>query len=313
MNEEQKFKNLKDKFRIIMGYGEEANEKSANIPIDIIMPNPYQPRRRFETTALKELSESITQVGVISPITVRRAPGGFELVCGERRLRAAKMAGLKKIPAIIVEISDKESAVMAISENLQRKDLNFFEEAESMQNLIEFHSFTQDNVAQKLGKSQAAVANKIRLLKLPESVRNIILSGNLCERHARAFLRLPTTDMQIAAAKRAVDLQMNVSATERMVQKMLEDEPAKKLLEKETSFEKTGRFFKNTIDKTVDLLRKSGIAPRITEKETTDFIEYIITLEKDNVSRETNSNNPAATELPCESFVKKAVAKGNNT
>lgn len=296
MNEEQKFKNLKDKFKIIIGYGEENNEKSANIPLDVIMPNPYQPRHRFETTALNELAESIRQVGVITPITVRRAPGGFELVCGERRLRAAKMAGLKKIPAIIVEISDKESAVMAITENLQRKDLNFFEEAESMQNLIEFHSFTQDNVAAQLGKSQAAVANKIRLLKLHEDVRHVIISGNLCERHARAFLRLPTTDMQLAAAKRAVEMQMNVASTEKMVQRMLEEEPRKNILKSEsTSFEKTGRFFRNTINKTLDLLKKSGITPAITEKESEDFIEYTIKLEKDDVSRETMKENIALT------------------
>ncbi len=294
MNEEQKFKNLKDKFKIIIGYGEENNEKSANIPIDVIMPNPYQPRRRFEMTSLKELSESIRQVGVITPITVRRAPGGFELVCGERRLRAAKMAGLKKIPAIIVEISDKESAVMAITENLQRKDLNFFEEAESMQNLIEFHSFTQDNVAAQLGKSQAAVANKIRLLKLHEDVRHVIISGNLCERHARAFLRLPTTELQLAAAKRAVEMQMNVSSTEKMVQRMLEEEPRKNMMKPEnTSFEKTGRFFRNTINKTLELLKKSGITPAITEKESDECIEYVIKLEKDSVSRETLSENTA--------------------
>lgn len=296
MNEEQKFKNLKDKFKIIMGYGEENNDKSANIPVDVIMPNPYQPRRRFETTSLNELSESIRQVGVITPITVRRAPGGFELVCGERRLRAAKMAGLKKIPAIIVEISDKESAVMAITENLQRKDLNFFEEAESMQNLIEFHSFTQDNVAAQLGKSQAAVANKIRLLKLSEDVRNVIINGNLCERHARAFLRLPTAQLQLAAAKRAVEMQLNVAATEKMVQRMIEEEPRKNMLKSEsTSFEKTGRFFRNTINKTLDLLKKSGITPAITEKESDDFIEYTIKLEKNDVSRETLKENISLT------------------
>lgn len=292
MNEEQKIKNLKDKFKIIMGYGEEKNEKSAYIPIDEIMPNPYQPRRRFETTSLKELSDSIKQVGVITPITVRRAPGGYELVCGERRIRAAKMAGLKKIPAIIIDISDKESAVMAITENLQRKDLNFFEEAESMQNLIKFHSFTQESVAQQLGKSQASVANKIRLLKLDDDVKQIVINGNLCERHARAFLRLPTKSLQIAAAKRASELQMNVSSTEKMVQKMIEEEPQKQMIKSEsTNFEKSGRFFRNTINKTLDLLKKSGITPAITEKEDDNYIEYVIKLEKDNVSRETLSKN----------------------
>lgn len=293
MNEEKKPKNLRERFMVIMGYDEgEVSGKTVGVPVDMIMPNPYQPRRRFETTALKELSESIKQVGLINPITVRRAPGGYELVCGERRLRAAKMAGLKKIPAVIADLSDKESAVMAITENLQRKDLNFFEEAESMNNLVEYHSFTQEEVAHQLGKSQAAVANKIRLLKLDEDVRQIVINGGLCERHARALLRLPTAKLQAAAAKRAVELQMNVSSTEKMVQKMLEEEPKKKMIKNETgTLEKTGKFFKNTINKTLDLLKKSGINPEITERESDESIEYIIKFGKNDVSRETLSKN----------------------
>lgn len=281
MQEELKMKKLKNKFKIIMGQAEENSEKCIQIPVDEIMPNPFQPRRRFDITALSELAESISQVGIITPISVRMAPGGYELVCGERRLRAAKMAGLKTIPALIVDISDKESAIIAITENMQRKELTFFEEAESMQNLIEFHSLTQESVAQQLGKSQAAVANKIRLLKLPESVRRIIMEAGLCERHARAFLRLPTEELQLAAAVRVAELQMNVVSAEKMVQKMLESEPKKKFLKKECkSFEKTGRLFKNTLNKTLDMLKKSGISPIVSEKESEDCIEYIIKLEK---------------------------------
>ncbi len=281
MQEEQKIKKLKNKFKVIMGHGEECKEKCVHIPIDEIMPNPYQPRRRFDITALNELAESIAQVGIITPISVRLAPGGYELVCGERRLRAAKIVGLKKIPAIIVEISDKDSAIIAITENLQRKELTFFEEAESMQNLIEYHSLTQEMVAQKLGKSQAAVANKIRLLKLPESVRRVVTEGGLCERHARALLRLPTEELQLAAVNRVAQMQMTVSATEKMVQKMLENEPKRKFMKKESSnFEKRGRLFKNTLEKTLEMLKKSGISPLISEKESEDYIEYTIKLEK---------------------------------
>lgn len=281
MQEEQKIKILKNKFKMILGQAEEKNEKCVQLPVEEIMPNPFQPRRRFDITALTELAESISQVGVITPISVRIAPGGYELVCGERRLRAAKMAGLKKIPALIVEISDKESAIIAITENLQRKELTIFEEAESMQNLIEFHSLTQDAVAKQLGKSQAAVANKLRLLKLPESVRRIIMEANLCERHARAFLRLPTEELQLAAASRVVQLQMNVASTEKMVQKMLENEPKKRFMKKDCkSFEKTSRLFKNTLNKTLEMLKKSGMSPVISEKESDDFIEFIIKLER---------------------------------
>ena len=281
MQEEQKINSFKSKFKIILGHGEEKSEKCTLLSVNDIMPNPFQPRRRFDLTALSELAESIAQVGVITPISVRVAPGGYELVCGERRLRAAKMAGLTKIPALIVDISDKESAIIAITENLQRKELTIFEEAESMQNLIEFHSLTQESVAKQLGKSQAAVANKLRLLKLPESVRRIIMDANLCERHARAFLRLPTEELHLAAATRVAQLQMNVASCEKMVQKMLESEPKKKFIKKECkTFEKTGRLFKNTLDKTIEMLRKSGISPLISEKECEDYIEYTIKLEK---------------------------------
>ncbi len=279
MQEEMKFKSLKDRLRFIVQCNNEK-ETITEIPVESIMPNPYQPRRYFDVKALEELTESIKQVGIITPITVRRAPGGFELVCGERRLRAAKLAGLERIPAIIVEMSDKESAIVAITENLQRKDLNFFEEAESMQNLIEFHSLTQEEIAEKLGKSQAAVANKIRLLKLNESVRRIINENGLCERHARALLRLPEEEMRIAAARRVAELQLNVAATERMVQKMIEEEPKKKLIKQNVSFERTGKLFKNTLNKTVETLRKSGLKPVIKETDDENYIEYIIKLEK---------------------------------
>ncbi len=280
MQEENKGKNLKDKIKIFIGAGD-SKVKENEILVEEIMPNPYQPRRMFDLNGLSELAESIKEVGVITPISVRRAPGGYELICGERRLRAAKIAGLKSIPAVILELSDKDSAIVAITENLQRKDLSFFEEAESMQNLIEFHAMTQEGVARKLGKSQAAIANKVRLLKLPESVRRVITEGNLCERHARAFLRLPLESLQLAAAKRAVEFNMNVLSTEKMVQKMLEEEPKRKYNKKEdNTFFKTSRLFKNTVEKTIEMLKKSGISPVISEKEEENYIEYTIKLEK---------------------------------
>lgn len=261
-----------------------ASGAALKIKVDSIMPNPYQPRRHFDITGLEELAASIKQVGVITPISVRRAPGGYELICGERRLRAAKLAGLTEIPAIVMDLSDKESAIVAITENLQRRDLSFFEEAESIQNLIEFHGITQEAVAEKLGKSQAAIANKLRLLKLPESVRRVVTEGGLHERHARALLRLPNEAMQLAAAKRAADFQLNVAATERMVQKMLEEEPQKRMFRRDlTVFEKKTRLFKNTVIKTLEMLKKGGISPTITENEGDGFVEYTIKLEKEHL------------------------------
>ena len=280
MFEEEKIKTFKNKFKFITG-NESAEEKIVYIPIKAIMPNPYQPRRCFEITSLNELAQSIKEVGVITPITVRVAPGGYELVCGERRVRASRIAGKEKIPAIIVTLSDKESAILAITENLQRRDLSFFEEAESMQNLIECHNLTQEQIAKKLGKSQAAVANKIRLLKLPEKIRSLINEGNLCERHARALLRLQDEELQLAATKRIIELNLNVSAAERMIQRMIEDIPKREFLKKDnSSFEKTSRLFKNTVRKTYEMLKKSGISATINEKEEENYIEYTIKLEK---------------------------------
>lgn len=281
MQEEVKFKFITDKFKRIVQHEEEPSVFPVEIPVDEIMPNPYQPRRHFDISHLEELAASIKQVGVITPVSVRRAPCGYELVCGERRLRAAKMAGLEKIPAVIMNLTDRESAIVAITENLQRRDLSFFEEAESMQNLIKYHAMTQEKVAEQLGKSQAAVANKLRLLKLPESVKRAVVDGELCERHARALLRLPTEEMQLAAARRAADYKMNVSATEKMVQKMLEEEPKKNMRMRESSSsENRLRLFKNTVNKTLEMLKKGGMSPSISQSENEEYIEYVIRLAK---------------------------------
>jgi ParB family chromosome partitioning protein len=150
------------------------------IDIDSIRPNPYQPRKQFSKGALEELCESIQQYGVIQPINVRKISNSkYELVAGERRLRAAVMAGLKEIPAIVININDNDSAVLALIENLQREDLNYLEEAEGYSNLINEHGLTQEELAQKIGKSQSTVANKIRLLRLPPLVKKILSDNNL--------------------------------------------------------------------------------------------------------------------------------------
>ncbi len=280
--QEQRFRFITDRLKkAVFEEEEKSADKAVGIRVDEIMPNPYQPRRYFDIAALDELTASIKQVGVITPVTVRRVSYGYELVCGERRLRAARAAGLETIPAIVTELSDRESAVFAITENLQRKDLTFFEEAESMKNLIEYHNVTQEQVAESLGKSQAAVANKLRLLKLPESVRAAVTEGGLCERHARALLRLPREDMQLEVARRAADGQLNVAATEKLVEKLLEEEPKRNMMVRETSsFEKSKRLFKNTLTKTVEMLRRGGLSPDITENDGENFVEYIIKLEK---------------------------------
>jgi len=259
----------------------EAEEGNYEIDVEEILPNPYQPRSHFDVAALEELAASIKSVGVITPITVRPISDGYELVCGERRLRAAKIAGLKTIPAVVREMTDGESAVAAITENLQRKDLSFFETAESIKSLIEFHHLTQEEVAEKLGKSQAAIANKLRLLKLSSAVRRAVTSASLCERHARALLRLPTEELQLTAVQKISVSNLNVAESERLIQKMLSEEPQKKMIRREaTTSENRRRLFKNTIKKTLDMLRSGGLNTELSESETEKYIEFIIKMQK---------------------------------
>lgn len=192
------------------------------IPIDIITPNPYQPRKGFNKSNLNDLSESIKQYGILQPINVRKiGDSGYELVAGERRLRAAKLAGLKEIPAIIIEIIEQDSAIISLIENLQREDLNFFDEAEGYYNLINDHGLTQEELAKKVGKNQSTVANKIRLLKLPESIRKRIMEYNLTERHARALLKLSDSAVQEKVLKGIIKDSLNVKKTEEIIEKLI--------------------------------------------------------------------------------------------
>lgn len=203
------------------------------IPVDKIIPNPYQPRKVFSTNALEELSKSIKEYGVLQPITVRQRENVYELVAGERRLRAAKLAELKTIPAIINNMSDQYSAVLALLENLQREDLNFIEESLGYENLIKQHNFTQQQLAEKLGKNQSTIANKLRILKLPDTVKQYLVENNLTERHARALLKLPNEELMMEIVKKVVKQELTVKKTEKLINDTLEalkaeNEPEKK-------------------------------------------------------------------------------------
>ena len=173
-----------------------------NIKVESIFPNTYQPRKFFNEEALNELSQSIIEHGIIQPITVRRMGDKFELVAGERRWRAARMAELEFVPCNVIDITDTESAELALLENLQREDLNFMEEAEAYYNLINDHKFTQEELAKRMGKKQSTIANKLRLLKLSDKVRILCLENNLTERHARALLSLPNEELQLKVVKK---------------------------------------------------------------------------------------------------------------
>ena len=202
------------------------------IPIEEIVPNPYQPRRVFSEKSLEELKNSIESYGVLQPITVRKKNEKFELVAGERRLRAAKLANLKTIPAIVHEVSDETSAVLALLENLQREDLNFIEEALGYENLIKEHNFTQQQLAEKLGKSQSTIANKLRILKLPQSIKESLVQNGLTERHARALLKLPNEELMNEVVLKIVKNELTVKKTEKLVKDILDNIEAKENPEK---------------------------------------------------------------------------------
>ncbi|HHV98736.1 MAG TPA: nucleoid occlusion protein [Clostridiaceae bacterium] len=255
------------------------------IKIENIRPNPYQPRKKFNKASLEELCDSIKQYGVIQPINVRKiANGRYELVAGERRLRAATMAGLEEIPAIIINVDDNDSAVMALIENLQREDLNYLEEAEGYNNLIVEHGFTQEELARKMGKSQSTIANKIRLLKLSPLIKKILVDNNLTERHARALLKLHDEQLQLKILKYVCEKGLNVKKTEELVERTIEkytNETNKKPAEKKcTRSIKDIRIFVNTIRQAIEIMRKSGVNAKGVQRDRGEFVEFIVRIPK---------------------------------
>lgn len=253
------------------------------IPITQITTNPYQPRKIFSPEQLSELASSIKEYGVIQPITVRRNfLGGYELISGERRLRASHLAGKEDVPCIIIDADENDSAIIALLENLQRTDLTFMEEAEAIYHLVQEHKYTQEQLAQKLGKSQSAIANKIRLLRLPDSIKGIISEHNLTERHARALLRVQDEQLQQKILKIVCDKQLNVTQTDMLIDRMLE-KLASPTNEKEGRIRGVVelRVFLNTVNKAIDTVKKAGVQISAQKKDRGDCIEYVIKIPRD--------------------------------
>jgi ParB family chromosome partitioning protein len=248
------------------------------LPTDKISVNPYQPRRFFEDSQLEDLASSIRQYGVLQPISVRMIGSSYELVAGERRLRASRIAKLDTIPAILVNISDQESALIAIIENLQRQDLNFLEEAEAFMNMINDYGFTQEQLAIRVGKKQSTIANKLRILKLPKSVRDLLLEFGLTERHARALLRLNDTESQAEAVRKIAEKSLNVKNTEEMIDKMLKSAPDRKR-QMPRPVVKDLRVFTNTVKQALDIMSRSGLKTDYDVEESEDgcFISIVVT------------------------------------
>ena len=260
-----------------------------SIPIHMIKPNPYQPRKNFTTQGLEELAQSIREYGVIQPITVRKTgQDGYELIAGERRLRAGKMAGLTHIPSILVDTYEEDSAIMAMIENLQRENLHYLEEAKGYESLIQDHGFTQEELASKLGKNQSPIANKLRILRLSEEVKEILIKENLTERHARALLKLPDDQLQIKAVRQVVAAKLNVRDTERLIDQYIEkirDHQRNNIIRSRKnrnslSGKKDLRIFTNTIHNAIRLMEKYGLSVKYHQVEKEDRIEITISIPK---------------------------------
>ena len=239
------------------------------LPPEEIVPNPSQPRRIFEEDGLRELAESIRRWGVLQPLTVRRRKGGWELVAGERRLRAAMLAGLTAVPCLPIEAEDADSALLALTENLQRRDLHFLEEAAALNAYLRKTGETQEVLAEKLGRSASALANKLRLLKLSPGCVREILEGGLSERHARALLAVSDPEAQTAAARHVRRQGLSVAQTERYLASL----PAKSAPRGRRSYViKDVRLFLNSVDRGLRVIREAGVDAKTERQETEDAI-----------------------------------------
>ena len=255
---------------------------------DELSPNPVQPRRRFDDEALAELSESIKTYGILNPLTVRLRGGKYELVAGERRLRAAKLAGLQEVPCILLDVNMEDASLIALVENLQRRDLDFIEEAAGINQLIRMFGMSQEEAARRIGKSQSAVANKLRLLKLPPDVLEALRENGLTERHGRALLRLQRPEAQREALAYIIDNGLTVAATDAYVDALLsrpepEPEPpaeAEKPEHKRTFVLKDVRVFLNTLSRSIDLMKQGGIDAGVQRQETEDSLILTISIPK---------------------------------
>lgn len=241
------------------------------LPVDAIVPNPNQPRTQFSQPELEELAASIQALGVLQPLTVRRQEGNWELVAGERRLRAAKLAGLTEVPCLSIQADSQSSSLLALVENLQRRDLDFWEEALALRRLTDTFHLSQEEAAHRVGKSQSAVANKLRLLKLSNETLTVLRNGGCTERHARALLRLPDPQLQEQAARRAVEQNLTVAQTEAMVDSLLAVQSEKKR-NRPTFIVKDVRLFLNTITHSLDLMRSAGVDAKCRREDTDDEI-----------------------------------------
>ena len=250
------------------------------IPINTVRPNPQQPRRSFDETALRELADSIRAYGILQPLTVRDKSGFYELVAGERRLRAARIAGLREVPCLVAEVGEEDAALLALIENLQRRDLDYMEEAAAIARLIRCYGLSQQQAADKLGKSQPAIANKLRLLRLTTPVIDCLRQYGLTERHARTLLRLTDPEQQLAAARHMGQRGLNVAQAEQYVDALTAENRTAPPQRRPTYIIKDVRLFLNSVERGVRLMQSAGVGAEVGRRDTDEEILLTIHIPK---------------------------------
>lgn len=283
---------VRKQIKKIMGTKNEL--KINTILLEDIFRSPYQPRKIFTEEDLRELARSIQNFGVIQPIIVRKFENKYQIVAGERRFRACKMLGLKEIPAIIQEFNDEKAAQISLIENLQRKELSFFEEANAYIQLINYFGMTQDEIAVRVGKSQSAIANKLRLLRLPEEVREQIFPDLISERHARALLKLNSKEMQLAILNQIYEKDLTVKQTENLVLKASQNNIPQEDNKGDAGQNfsliiRDARIFLNTIRETVKRAKQTGIEIVMLENDSEDEYEVVIKIAKKRYHKQEQS------------------------
>lgn len=255
---------------------EKEENKVLQLPVSEIIPNPHQPRTEFDYSDITSLAESICQNGILQPLSVRKVDKGYELIAGERRLRAAKLVKLKYVPCIVLNISERTSAILALVENIQRQDLSFFDEANAIEKLISYYGMTQEDAAIKLGKAQSTIANKLRILKLSDEEKELIIKFNLTERHARAMLRLANKEERMIILEKVIKYNLNVERTEQAIDEYIGKAKEKLSYKKRSKVFQNVKIFVNTINKAVETMKAAGIPADSKKVQNEDYIEYIV-------------------------------------
>ena len=249
------------------------------LPVGAIQPNPSQPRKVFDPVCLQELASSIVQYGILQPLTVRRSGRGYELVAGERRLRAARIAGLTEVPCIVMALDEEESGMLALVENLQRRDLDFIEEAAGLARLMRLYGLSQEQAAMRVGKSQSAVANKLRLLRHSEQVLDALRQNHLSERHARALLKLNGEQEKLDVISVIAVENLNVTQTEQYIERLLSQKEKLPRADKPQE-ERDVRVFLNTLNRNLERIRSAGFPADCGRDENENEIVLTIRIQK---------------------------------